>query len=249
MKLSVVIPMYNEESIVADTISVLDASLERHFGADEYEMIFVSDGSKDKCLDIASSMKDKYKALKVLGYEVNKGKGCAVRTGMLEAQGDFVLFTDCDLAYGTDIIKVFYDKYAEKGSDIVIGSRALNGGGYDGYSFLRKAMSMVYLRIVGIVAGFKLSDSQCGIKGFANGYASRIFSLCQADGFEFDLEALMIGESFGCSFAEIPVKIINHRESKVNPIKDSVKMLRQIRNIKKRHKQRLKDGTLKETSL
>ena len=120
MKISVIIPMYNEEKIVADTVKELDAALLRDFGEGEYEMLFVSDGSSDKCLEIANSLKDEYKALRPLGYEKNQGKGYAVRYGMLKTEGDFVLFTDCDLAYGVDVIKEFYDEWVNSGKDIVI---------------------------------------------------------------------------------------------------------------------------------
>ena len=238
MKISVVIPMYNESSIVADTIRTLDEAMKRNFGENEYELIFVSDGSTDDTLDIASGMKSEIPALHVIGYMPNHGKGCAVRTGMLEAAGDFVLFTDCDLAYGAEIISEFYKRFSETGCDAVIGSRAAAGGGYDGYTFLRKIMSKIYLKIVCVYAGFKLSDSQCGIKGFSNVASKNIFGICKSDGFEFDLEALMIAQSFDYKIEEIPVKIINHRESKVNPVRDSLKMLKQLRVIKKREKQR-----------
>lgn len=240
MKLSVIIPMYNEESIVESAIKTLNADLSKYFSDGEYEMIFVSDGSRDKCQEKALALCDKYPALSVLGYEKNRGKGCAVRTGMLEAKGDFALFTDCDLAYGVDVIADFFDDFQKSGCDIVIGSRAMKGGGYDGYTFLRKVMSKVYLKFVCIVAGFKLSDSQCGIKGFSNKAAKDIFSQCEADGFEFDLEAIMIGQSMGYKVSEHPVRIINHRQSKINPIKDSLKMIRQVRKIKKRVRQRNK---------
>ena len=236
MKLSVIIPMYNEEEIVEDAVRTLDFALRRDFGAGEYEMLFVSDGSTDKCREIAESLSAEYPGLKVLGYEKNRGKGSAVRTGMLASSGEFSLFTDCDLAYGADIIKEFYDKFIESGADVVIGSRAAKGGGYDGYTLLRKIMSKTYLKIVCIFAGFDLSDSQCGIKGFSSETAHKVFSVCEADGFEFDLEALMLAEKAGCRIEELPVRIINHRESKVSPVKDAIKMLKQIRKIKKRVK-------------
>ncbi len=234
MKISVVIPMYNEESIVENAVKVLDTALLKSFGQGNYEMLFVSDGSLDSCLEIVKGMTDSYPALRALGYEKNQGKGCAVRTGMLEACGDFVLFTDCDLAYGAEIIERFYSKFTNSGCDIVIGSRALKGGGYDGYSFMRKIMSKAYLKVVSVYAGFKLSDSQCGIKGFSNKAAKDIFSKCLSNGFEFDLEAIMLGQKAGYEVCEIPVRIINHRESKVSPIRDSLKMLRRISDIKKR---------------
>lgn len=237
MKISVIIPMYNEESIVEGAVATLDAGLTEHFGVGEYEMIFVSDGSRDKCMQLALALTDKYPSLRVLGYENNRGKGCAVRTGMLEARGDFALFTDCDLAYGVDIISDFYKEFEKSNSDIIIGSRAMKGGGYDGYTFVRKVMSKMYLKFVSVMAGFDLSDSQCGIKGFSNKAAHDIFSLCEADGFEFDLEAIMIGERMGLRISEYPVRIINHRQSKINPVKDSLKMIKQVQKIKKRVKE------------
>ena len=236
MKITVIIPMYNEEDIVGSTVKTLDAGLAKHFEAGEYEMIFVSDGSKDNCRSLALALSESYPALRVLGYENNQGKGYAVRTGMLEAKGDFVLFTDCDLAYGVEVIYDFYKKFKEGNCDIVIGSRAVTGGGYDGYTFLRKVMSKVYLKFICLMAGFDLSDSQCGIKGFSNSAAKAIFSQCKASGFEFDLEAIMIGEKMKYSIAEYPVRIINHRASKIHPVKDSLKMIKQVRNIKKRVK-------------
>ena len=236
MKISVIIPMYNEEAIVEEAVKALDLALRRDFGAGEYEMLFVSDGSMDKCREKAEALSSEIPELKVLGYEKNRGKGCAVRTGMLASRGDFVLFTDCDLAYGADVIKAFYDKFVESGADAVIGSRAAKGGGYDGYTLLRKIMSKTYLKVICIFAGFDLSDSQCGIKGFSVETAHKVFGVCEADGFEFDLEALMLAEKAGCRIEEMPVHIINHRASKVNPVKDTIKMLKQIRVIKKRVK-------------
>lgn len=236
MDLSVIIPMYNEEKAVENAVRTLDSSLEKNFGRGNYEMIFVGDGCGDRSVEIAQALGKEYGALRVISYEKNCGKGHAVRTGMLASAGDFALFTDCDLAYGADIIKDFFDDFKSSGSGAVIGSRAIKGGGYDGYTFLRRIMSKTYLKIVSLFAGFDLSDSQCGIKGFSGDYARKIFAYCKAERFEFDLEALMIAEKLGCKIKEHPVKVINHGESKVSPIKDALKMLRQIRNIKKRVK-------------
>ena len=225
--------MYNEQNAVENAVRELDRSLAKSFGVGNYEMIFVGDGCKDDSVAIAEDLKKEFVALRVISYELNRGKGHAVRTGMLEANGDFVL---CDLAYGADIIKDFYEDFIGSGCDVVIGSRAIKGGGYDGYTFLRRVMSKAYLKVVSIFAGFDLSDSQCGIKGFSGGYAKKIFGLCEAERFEFDLEALMIAEKLGCRIKEHPVRVINHGDSKVRPLKDALKMLGQIRKIKKRVK-------------
>ena len=222
--------MYNEQNAVENAVRELDRSLAKSFGVGNYEMIFVGDGCKDDSVAIAEDLKKEFVALRVISYELNRGKGHAVRTGMLEANGDFVL------SYGADIIKDFYEDFIGSGCDVVIGSRAIKGGGYDGYTFLRRVMSKAYLKVVSIFAGFDLSDSQCGIKGFSGGYAKKIFGLCEAERFEFDLEALMIAEKLGCRIKEHPVRVINHGDSKVRPLKDALKMLGQIRKIKKRVK-------------
>ena len=232
MKLTIVIPMYNEEKIAAGTARQVEAFLAENFH--DSEAVFVNDGSTDGTEAAFLSALPQCPHLRLAGYEKNRGKGCAVRTGMLEGKGDIILFTDCDLAYGLDIIKEFTEKNAS--CDVCIGSRALHPEGYAGYSFLRKLMSRMYLLVVRLAAGFSWSDSQSGIKSFTNAAAKRIFGdpRCLTDGFAFDLEALMLADSFGMSVTEIPVKIINHRESHINPVKDTLRMLRQLREIKKR---------------
>ncbi|MBO5778717.1 MAG: glycosyltransferase [Clostridia bacterium] len=238
MIISVVIPMYNESAIVADAIRTLDGAMGAKLPSGEYELIFVSDGSVDDCAAIARSMTAEHPNLRVLEYMPNRGKGCAVRTGMLAAEGDFVLFTDCDLAYGTDLIFDFLHRFEEGGCDVIIGSRAK--GGYDGYPFLRKFMSKAYLKVVSVAAGFKHSDSQAGIKGFSGKAAKAIFGECEENGFAFDLEALMEAERQGFAVAELPAVVVNHRESKIRPIHDALKMLKQVSKIKKRQKAKRK---------
>ena len=235
MKISVVIPMYNEEKIIKDTANQIYEYMTKTFGAGEFEVLFSNDGSLDRCAEAVRSLK--LDGVRVTGYEKNRGKGCAVRTAMLEAAGDFVMFTDADLAYGTEVIGKLYERYeASRSAGLFIGSRNIGDDGYDGYTFLRKIMSKTYIKVLGIVGGFKLTDSQCGCKGFTNEACKRIFSLCTVDGFAFDFEAIMIADKMGYKIEEIPVKIINHRESKVNIIKDTLRMLNDLKKIKARVK-------------
>ena len=175
--------------------------------------------------------------VRVVGYEQNRGKGYAVRKAMLEAVGDVVMFTDADLAYGLDVIKKIYDTFIEKPeSDMVIGSRNLSADGYEGYTFIRKIMSKVYIKVLCIAGGFKLSDSQCGCKAFTGDAVKKIFTRCEVDRFAFDFECILWAVKYGMTITEIPVKIINHRESKVNIVKDTLRMLRDLRKMKKRIK-------------
>lgn len=238
MKISLVIPMYNESSIIADTAKTVDKYMSDNF--DDYQVIFFDDGSKDNSAEIVNSLA--LPNIKVSGYGGNRGKGAAVRHAMLEADGDVIMFTDADLAYGTDVIRRVYDIFASSPeTQIVTGSRNLNKDGYEGYTLLRKIMSKVYIKVLCIVGGFKLSDSQCGCKAFCREAAKDIFSRCEVDGFAFDFEAILWAGKLGYKITEMPVKIVNHRESKVNVIKDTFRMLSDLRRIKKQVKAKSKN--------
>ena len=156
---------------------------------------------------------------------------------MLAAEGDIVMFTDADLAYGTDVIKKVYETFlSNPDADMVIGSRNLSKDGYEGYTAIRKLASKVYIKVLSIIGGFKLSDSQCGCKAFSGKAAKEIFSRCEVDRFAFDFECILWAVKFGMKIVEMPVKIINHRESKVSVLRDSFKMVRDILKMKKRIK-------------
>ena len=234
MQISVIIPMYNENKIIADTARQLSEYMAETF--ESYEILFSDDGSADGCGDTVDALGLPF--VRVIRYKENQGKGAAVRRGMLEAQGDLVLFTDADLAYGVEVIHKFYQAFIEGGKDIYIGSRTLDKSGYEGYTLKRKIMSKVYIKYLNIVAGFDHSDSQCGIKCFSREATGKIFSLCECDRWAFDLEALLIAKDLGLSVGEIPVKIINHRESKISPIRDAIQMTKEVSRIKKRRKAR-----------
>ena len=232
-KISLCIPMYNESSIIADTAKTLHEYMSANF--ENYEILFSNDGSKDGCDKIVEDMQ--LPNILVVGYPVNQGKGCAVRTALLAAEGDIVMFTDADLAYGCDVIKQVYNEFAaHPNADMVIGSRNLNKDGYEGYTFIRKLASKTYIKVLCLAGGFKLSDSQCGCKAFTRETVQAIFPRCEVNGFAFDFEAILWATKMKKIIVETPVKIINHRESKVNVIKDTFKMLRDLRKMKKRIK-------------
>ncbi len=232
-KISLCIPMYNENSIIADTARTLHEYMSATFS--DYEIIFASDGSTDGCDKTVEALQLPH--VRVVGYPNNQGKGCAVRTAFLAAEGDIVMFTDADLAYGTDVIRRVYDAFAENpDTDVVIGSRNLHKDGYEGYTFIRKLASKIYIKVLCIAGGFKLSDSQCGCKAFTRQSVKDIFPHCEVNGFAFDFEALLWATRLKKKITEIPVKVINHRESKVHVVSDTFKMLKDLRKMKKRIK-------------
>ena len=232
-KISLCIPMYNESSIIADTAKTLHEYMSATF--ESYEIIFSNDGSKDGCDKIVEDMN--LPNVRVVGYPNNQGKGCAVRTALLAAEGDIVMFTDADLAYGCDVIKQVYDEFASNpAADMVIGSRNLHKDGYEGYTFIRKLASKTYIKVLCLAGGFRLSDSQCGCKAFTRETVQEIFPRCEVNGFAFDFEAILWATKLKKTIVETPVKIINHRESKVNVLRDTFKMLKDLIKMKKRIK-------------
>lgn len=235
--ITLIIPMYNESSIIADTAKTISEYMQNNF--ESYEVLFSDDGSKDGSADIVRELE--LPNVRVIGYEQNHGKGCAIRTGMLEAKGEIVMFTDADLAYGTEIIKRVYDTLNQADANMLIGSRNLSKDGYEGYTAMRKLMSKVYIKVLCVAGGFKLSDSQCGCKAYKGEAVKKIFERCKVDGFAFDFESILWAQKFGYKIVELPVKIVNHRESKVNAIRDTFKMLGDLRKMKKRIKKESKE--------
>lgn len=235
MIISVCIPMYNESAIIEKNASILQSYMAKRFGKDNFEVIFFDDGSKDNSFDLVSNLK--LDNVRVLRTVENHGKGSAVRRAMLAANGDIAMFTDADLAYGCDVIGEFAD-YMNKNpdTDVLIGSRSLHKDGYEGYTLMRKIASKLYITVLCVLGGFKLSDSQCGCKAFRNHAAKKIFSNATVDRFAFDFEALLIANKIGYRIAEYPVKVINHGDSKVNVLKDSLKMLSDLYKMKVRIK-------------
>lgn len=233
MKLTILIPMYNESAILPDTLARLSAYARATFVSD-YELLFVDDGSTDNSAEIVENYPDE--ATRVLRYTPNRGKGCAVRTGMLAARGERILFTDCDLAYGTEALGEMLAFWQEHPSaDAVIASRALHPAGYEGYTLARRLFSRTYRLVLRLFFGLRLSDSQSGLKGFTRAAAEKIFSLCETDRFAFDFEAIMIGERLGLEFAEMPARVLYNRPGgKVSLVRDSARMLRDLFRIRRR---------------
>lgn len=232
MKLSVCVPVYNEVAIVADTAKQLTDYLEAHF-AEDYELIFADDGSTDGSADCIRSLG--LPCVRVIGYSENRGKGCAVRTAMLAAKGDIVLFTDADLAYGTDVIGKAVDRFAEDAETaVLLGSRNLEKDGYEGYTFSRRVASKIYIRMLCTLGGLKVTDSQCGFKAFRNDAAKQIFSKCVVDGFAFDFEVILRAQKLGLKLTEMPVRVLNHRNSKIHLVQDAFGMYRDVIGIRRR---------------
>ena len=233
MKISVCIPMYNESKVIENTARTLDEYMRNNFEAGEYEIIFSDDGSRDGCGDIVRGLS--LTGVKVIGEAENHGKGYAVRKAFLEAKGGVIMFTDADLAYGTAVIgKVYNTMMENKEADLLLGSRNLTKDGYKEYTFIRRIASKTYIKLLCITGGFKLSDSQCGCKAFRYDAVQKIFPRCEVDRFAFDFEAILWASKLGMNIVEMPVKLINHGDTKVRIVRDTIKMLKDLKNMRER---------------
>ncbi len=234
VKIGVIIPVYNEEKIIEDTIEKI-----RSFNAenDSYSFWLVNDGSRDNTRKIIEESIKAEERIFLISYDENKGKGGAVREGMINADGDALIFTDADLAYGLDTVKEMGDRFSSTESELIIGNRHAEGGFGKSYGFVRKLASVIYLKIISLFFGMRISDSQCGIKGYRQPYAKKIFENCETRGFAFDFETVMIAKKMGLAIEEMPVTIKkNNEDSKVHIVRDSLRMIRDLVRIKKRIK-------------
>jgi dolichyl-phosphate beta-glucosyltransferase len=191
----------------------------------------VNDGSKDGTAEAVESLKFKIKNLKLIDNKKNNGKGFVVKQGMLEAQGEYRLFTDADNSTSIDQIEKMWIEF-KNGYDIVIGSRDVKGAVLDPpQPFLRNAILgegfKLYRKF--IVGLWKIEDTQCGFKCFKAEAAEKIFPKCKINRFAFDPEILVIGKKLGYKIKEVPVYWKNDLESKVKPssmVKMAIDMLK-----------------------
>lgn len=240
-KISLVIPAYNEAIIIKKTIETALDFLGRY--CSDYELIISDDGSTDDTKKIVESMVSEH--VRCISHFPNRGKGSAVREGILASCGEIIVYTDADLAYGIQAVGVLTNKLISEDADITIGSRKLHPEGYEDYPLIRLLASRFFSFLTGLLAGFSY-DTQCGLKAFSAKAASEIFSRCETDGFAFDFEVMMLAKGKGLSVAQLPVKIINHRDSKVAVLRDSIKMFIDIIRIRSAVKRRLKGETVSD---
>ena len=230
MKVSVVIPMYNESAVIEQTAKRLSDFMSGSF--EDYEIVFSDDGSTDGCADLVCALD--LPCARGVGCEQNHGKGFAVRAGVLASVGEIVVFTDADLAYGTEVIlRAVQAMTSAPACGMLIGSRNLEENGYGGYGWLRRFLSRNYIRLLCLFGGFRLSDSQCGFKAFRREAADRIFSDAKVDGFAFDFEIILRAQKAGIVISELPVRVLCHGHSNVRLLRDSTKMLADLYRIRR----------------
>ena len=230
--ISIIIPAYNEENRICKTIEKISEFINHK----EHEIIVVNDGSNDKTIEFVNQLN--LDNLKIVNNPGNKGKGYAVRNGMLHAQGDLLLYSDADLSTPIEELDKFIP-FIEQGYDIVIGSRAMKESNIKKHQpMYREAMGKVFNKIVQAVIIRGINDTQCGFKLFTKESANRIFNLQRLDRFSFDVELLFLAKKFGFRIKEVPVTWINDEETKVSSVKDSVKMFVDLMKLRWLHAKR-----------
>ena len=229
MLLSVVIPAYNEEGRIPATLQ----SLKEYFKDKnyEYEILVVVDGAEDNTAQVVKDAN--IPNLRLIDNKKNCGKGCVVKQGMLEAKGEYHLFTDADNSTSIDHLEKMWP-YFKGGYDIVIGSRDVKGAILDPpQPFLRKMILGKGFRLLSqIICGtWGILDSQCGFKCFTKKATENIFPRCRINRFAFDPEILVIAQKLGYKIKEIPAHWKNDPESKVK-FKSIIKMALDLLKIR-----------------
>ena len=222
MYLSVIIPAYNEERRLPKTLSEIGKYLKKQKYL--YEIIVVSDGSKDRTADVVRSLQPKIANLKLIDNKENHGKGYVVRQALLEAKGDIRLFTDADNSTSLDQVEKMFPYFTE-GYDIVIGSRDIKGAVLSPPQPMhRRLMGDIFNVMTQIIVGlWGISDTQCGFKALSAKAAKNILPKCQIDRWAFDPEILKIGRKMKYKIKEVPITWKNDLESKVK-LRSTIKM-------------------------
>ena len=221
--LSIIIPAYNEEALIAGTLDSLQTYLSAR--PEQFEIIVVDDGSQDKTVESIQDWKNRDGTdLRLLVNQNNMGKGFSIRRGVLESRGRYVIFIDADLPYELYAIDDFL-KALRSGCDLAIGSRVLPGSEVRGVPALRYAAGQVFSWMVQAVLFRGLPDTQCGFKSFKSAAAKEIFRRLTIGGFGFDVELLFVARKLKFAIQPVAVHMIEHRHrSRVRLFIDSLKM-------------------------
>lgn len=229
--ISIVIAAYNEERrIIPSLFRIKEYCIEQGI---DYEIFVVDDGSTDSTHKIAKDLIRDIPYLKVIRYIANKGKGYALRQGVLASKGAVILLTDADLSTPIEELSKLLPLIRDDKCDVAIGSRALALSEIiEKQPWWRQSMGKFFNRLVRSLVLEDFSDTQCGFKLFRGNIARGLFKEARIDRFAYDVEILTIAKKRGYRIAEVPVRWINSPESKVNPIRDSLQMLGDLLRIR-----------------
>lgn len=218
--LSIIIPAHNEANRLPPSLEKIDAFLAGQ--AFTSEVVVVENGSSDGTLAIAESFKTRMPALKVI-HEDRRGKGLAVRRGMLEAAGEYRFFCDADLSMPIEQVLRFLPPELDL-VDVAIGSREVAGSRRIDEPGYRHLIGRVFNTMVRWMVLPGLQDTQCGFKCFRGEIAEKVFPLQTLTGMSFDAEVLFIARKLGYRITEVPIDWTFNADSRVRLVQDSLRM-------------------------
>jgi dolichyl-phosphate beta-glucosyltransferase len=234
MRLSLVIPAYNEAGRIGGTVAHVCSYLDRQ--PYDWELIVVIDGGPADAADEARASAGARSNVRVLENDMNRGKGYSVRRGFQDARGDRLVFIDADLSLPIEGLEGMMQRF-DAGADVVIASRTAPGSRAEGAPPAgRDLMSKIFNLAVQAIAVPGITDTQCGFKGFTARAAKAIFSAASSDRFGFDVEALFLARKHGFRIDELPVTVRYHGGSSVNRMSDGVRMFADVLAIRTRHR-------------
>lgn len=210
-KFTLLIPAYNEEEIIGDTLTESIAYLKKQKYL--WEILVVDDGSKDKTAKIVK--KFSVRGVRLIKLTKNTGKGGALKEGVLNSRGDFIIFMDADLSVPIENIAKFLKKLNEN-RGVVIGSRRVIGSSIKVHQpLIRESMGRVYTFLTRLVTGVNLADFTCGFKGFEGKAGKEIFKRSVINRWSYDAEIMFLAHKLHIKIEEIPVEWINRVDSRV----------------------------------
>jgi dolichyl-phosphate beta-glucosyltransferase len=243
-ELSIIIPAYNESGRIAPSLASLRDYLADHPEWRGVEVIVVCDGCGDDTESVVRSCA--VPGLRVIAYERNRGKGYAVKTGILASRGRTVVFADADGATPFAEISHLAPLLAE-GYDVVIGSRQARGARITGRQpWRRRVLGRLFSLATRAVLGLEFADTQCGFKMFRGDAARALFRHVECPGFGFDLEVLVLARSGGLQVVEAGVEWQDQGQSTVSPWRDGLRMLGTLYSLRQRRKRHAMPIAVKE---
>jgi dolichyl-phosphate beta-glucosyltransferase len=221
--LSLVIPAYDEEERIGGTLAACSTYLvDRGL---RHEILVVDDGSRDRTAGVVNDEAARRPGIRLIQLGRNRGKGAAVRTGVLEATGRLILFCDADLATPIEELAKL-EAALDDGAAIAIGSRGLADSDVRVHqSPPREMMGRTFNVLVRMLVMGGIKDTQCGFKLFRNEVAHELFAASTIDGFAFDVDILLRARRAGHRIAEVPIVWRHVEQSKVSPVRDALRML------------------------
>ena len=233
--LSIVVPAFNEARRLTDNLTALLTYLQDYRPA--AELIVVDDGSSDRTAEVAEEFFRQHPDVpaRVLRFAANRGKGHAVRAGLLAAQAPIALFSDADLSTPITELPKIVEPIEAGDYDIVFGSRALDRKliGHR-QPWQREQSGKIYNGLVRLLTGLPFYDTQCGFKAFRMAAARPVLEETQIEGFGFDVELLFLAQRAGLRMLEVPVRWDHNEGSKVHLIHDSLRMFAEIVSLRGR---------------